>query len=157
MICLFFFFNRLPHQIGWKFHLCQSTNQFTTPSLGTDNQQTINTYLLNEWMIPSKIYVQFSSVTQFCLTLCNPMDCSTPGFPVLHHLPELAQTSIESVMPYNHLFLFCSLILLPSVFPSLKVFSNESALPIRWPKYWSFRFSISPSNEYSGLISFRMN
>ena len=65
--------------------------------------------------------------------------------------------SIESVMPSNHLILCCSLLLLPSVFPSIRVFSSESALPIRWPKYWSFSFSISPSNEYSGLISFRID
>ena len=64
--------------------------------------------------------------------------------------------SIESVMPSNHLILCCPLLLLPSIFPSISVFSNESALHIRWPKYWSFSFNISPSNEYSGLISFRM-
>ena len=65
--------------------------------------------------------------------------------------------SIESVMPSNHLILYCPLLLLPSIFPSIRVFPNESALCIRWPKYWSFSFSISPSNEYSGLISFRIN
>ena len=85
------------------------------------------------------------------LTLCNPMDCSMPGFPVLHHLPE----SIESVMPSNHLIL-CHPLLLPSILPSIRVFS-ESALHIRWPKYWSFSLSINPSNEYSGLISFRID
>ena len=85
------------------------------------------------------------------------MDCSTSGFPVLHHLPELLNLmSIESVMQSNHLILCCYL-LLPSIFPSIKVFSNELALCIRWPKYWSFSFSISPSNEYSGLISFRID
>ena len=68
---------------------------------------------------------------------------------------SLRLTSIESVMPYNHHILCCPLLLLPSIFPSIRVFSNESALHIRWPKYWSFSFSISPSNEYSGLISFR--
>ena len=98
-------------------------------------------------------------VTQSCPTLCNPMDCSTPGLPVLHHLPELAQTlmSIKSVMPSNHLILCCPLLLLPSIFPSIRLFSNESAFHIRWPKYWNFSFSISPSNEYLGLISFRMD
>ena len=86
------------------------------------------------------------------------MDCSTPGFPVLCHLPDLAQTqSTESVMPSNHLILYRPLLLLPSIFPSIMVFSNESALHIRWSKYWSFSFSISPSNEYSGLISFRID
>ena len=80
------------------------------------------------------------------------MDCSTSGFLVLHHLLELAQTHpIESVMSSNHLIL-CRPLLLPLIFPSIRVFSNESVLHSRWPKYWSFSFSISPSNEYSGLI-----
>ena len=84
------------------------------------------------------------------------MDCSTPGFPVLHCLPNLLKLiSIESVMPSNHLILCLPLLLLPSIFPSIRVFSNESALPIRWPKYWCFSFSISSSNEYSGLVTFR--
>ena len=83
------------------------------------------------------------------------MDCSTPGFPVCHQLQSLLKLmSIKSVMPSNHLILCCPL-LQPSIFPSIRVFSNESVLPIRWPKYQSFSFSISLSNEYSGLISFR--
>ena len=83
------------------------------------------------------------------------MDCSMPGFPVIHHLQGLLKLmSIELVMPSTHLILYHLLLLLPSIFPSIRVFSNESALCIRWPKYWSFSFSISPSNEYSGLISF---
>ena len=86
------------------------------------------------------------------------MDCSTPSFPVRHQLPELIKlNSIELVMPSNHFILCHPLLLLPSIFPSIRVFSNESALCIRWPKYWTFNFSISPSNEYSGLISFRMD
>ena len=98
------------------------------------------------------------SITQSCPTLCNPMDCSTPGFPVHYQLPELTQTHVHRVvMPSNHLILCHPLLLLLSIFPSIRVFSNESALHIRWPKYWSFSFSISPSNEYSGLISFRMD
>ena len=102
--------------------------------------------------------VQFSSVAQLCLTLCDPMDCSTPGLPVHHQLPELLKLmSIESVILSDHLILCCSLLLLPSIFLSIRVFSNESALCISWPNYWSFSFSISPSNEYSGLISFRMD
>ena len=96
-----------------------------------------------------------SSVNESCQFLCNPMDCSTPGFPVHHQLPELAQTH-ELVMPSNHLIL-CHPLLLPSIFPSIRVFSNESALCIRWPKYWSFSFNISPFNEHPGLISFRMD
>ena len=91
------------------------------------------------------------SVTQSCLTLCDPMDISTPGFPVLHHLLEFAQTYAQ------HLILCCPLLLLSSIFPSIRVFSNESVLRIRWPEYWSFSFSISPSSEYSVLISFRIN
>jgi len=91
------------------------------------------------------------SVTQLCLTLCDPMDCSMPGFPVLQHLLELSETHTHWVNDtINHLSL-CHPLLLPSVFASISVFPNESALQIRWPKYWSFSFSISPSNEYSGL------
>ena len=97
--------------------------------------------------------VQFSSVTQLCLTLCDPMDCSTPGFPVHHQLPELAQTLIHQVsMPSNHFILCHPCLLLPSIFPSIRVFSKQSVLRIRWPKYWSFSFSISPTNEHPGLI-----
>ena len=100
----------------------------------------------------------FCSVAQSCPTLCDPMDFSMPGLPVLHHLPELAQTYvIKLVMPSNHLILCCSLLFLPSILPSIRVFSSESALWIRWPKYWSFSFNISPSNEYSRLISFRID
>ena len=101
--------------------------------------------------------VQFSSAAQSCPTLCNPMNRSTPGLPVHHQLPEFTQTmSIESVMPSNYLILCCPL-LLPLIFPSIRIFSNESALPMRWPKYWSFSFSISPSSEHPGLISLRMD
>ena len=86
------------------------------------------------------------------------MDCSSPGLPVHHNSRSLLKLmSIESVMPSNHLILCHLLLLSPSIFPSIRVFSNESVLPIRWPKYWSFSFSISPSNEFSGLISFRMD
>ena len=101
---------------------------------------------------------QFSSVQSLSrVRLCDPMDRSMPGLPVHHSwsLPKLM--SIESVMLSNHLILCCPLLLLPSIFPSIRVFSNESVLRIRWPKYWSFSFSISPSNEYPGLISFRMD
>ena len=101
--------------------------------------------------------VQFSSVTWSCPTLCNPMNHSMPGLPFHHQLWEFTQTiSIELVMPSNHLTL-CRPLLLPLIFPSIRVFSNESALCITWPKYWSFSFNISPSNEHPGLISFRMD
>ena len=95
---------------------------------------------------------------QSCLTLCNPMDCSTPGFPLHGQLLELAKfMSIKSVTPSNHLILCRPLLLLPSIFPSIRVFSSESVLHVRWPEDWSFSFSISPSNEYLGLISFRFD
>ena len=98
------------------------------------------------------------SVAQSCPTLCNPMDCSMSGLPVHHQLRSLLKLmSIKSVMPSRHLILCHPLVLLPSIFPSLRVFSKESSLCIRWPKYWSLNFSISPSNEYSGLISFRID
>ena len=103
---------------------------------------------------------KFSSVTQSCPTLCDSMDWSMPGFPVHHQLLKLTQTHVHRVdMPSNHLILCRPLLLQPSVFPSIKVFSNESVLCNRWPKYCilSFSSSISPSNEYSGLISFRMD
>ena len=101
---------------------------------------------------------KFSSVTQSCPTLCDSMDWSMPGFPVHHQLLELAQTHVHRLgMPSNHLILCCPLLLLPSILPSTRVFSKESVFHIRLPKYWNFSFSISPSNEYSRLISFRMD
>ena len=101
---------------------------------------------------------QFSSVSQLCPTLCDPMDCSMLGFPVLHQFSELVKLmSLESVIPSNHLILCHPFLLLPSVFPSIRVFSSESAFCIRWPKYWSFSFNTSPYNEYSGFISFRID
>ena len=109
--------------------------------------------------------IQFSSVTQSCPTLCNPMNCSTSGLPVHHpswspwtqeSTPWTQTMSIESVMPSNHLILCCPL-LLPSIFLSISVFFQWIGFRIRWPKYWNFSFSISPSSEYSRLISFRMD
>ena len=93
-----------------------------------------------------------SSVTQSYLTLCDPMDCSMPGLPVHHQLKLM---SIESVMPSKHLILCRPLLLLPSIFPSIRLFTNESVLRIRWPKYWSCSFNMSPFNQYSGLIFIR--
>ena len=102
-----------------------------------------------------------SSVVQSCPALCDSMDCSFPmdqaSLSIINFQSLLKPMSIELVMPSNHLTLCCPLLLLPSVFPSIRGFSNESLLPIRWPKYWSFSFSISPSNEYSELISFRID
>jgi len=95
---------------------------------------------------------------QLCPTLCDPMNHSTPGLPVHQQLQSsLKLTSIESVMPSSHLILCRPLVLLPPIPPSIRVFSNESTLHMRWPKYWSFSFSIIPSKEHPGLISFRMD
>ena len=102
--------------------------------------------------------VQFSSVTQSCPTLCDSMNRSTPGLPVHHQLPEFTQTHIhrvsDAIQPSHPL---SSPLLLPPIPPSIRDFSSNSVLRIRWPEYWSFSFSISPSNEYSGLISFKIN
>ena len=120
-------------------------------------------YYIGRWIFLLRAYiyisVQFSSVAQLCLTLCSPKDCSMPGFPVRHQLLELIQTHVhhigDAIQPSYPLSY--TLLLLPSIFPSIRVFSNESVLHIRWPKYWSFSFSISPSNEHPGLISFRID
>ena len=120
--------------------------------------------MITYWVLYSFIVVYLlirlsvSSIAQLYPTLCNPMDFSTSGFPVHHQIRSLLKLmSIELVKPSNHLILSHPLLLLPSVFHSNRVLSSESVLPIRWPKYWSFSFSISPSNEYLGLISFRMD
>ena len=100
---------------------------------------------------------QFSSVALSCPTLCDPMDCGMPGFLVHHQLPEFTQTHAHWVVDAIHLILCCTLLLPPSIIPSIRVFSSESVLRMRWPKFWSFSFNINPFNEYSGLISFRMD
>ena len=98
--------------------------------------------------------VQFSPVTQLCLTLSDPMDCSRSGLPAYHQLPELTQTHVLTlVMLSNHFILCRPLLFPPLIFPSIRVFSNESVIRIRCPKYWRFSVSISPSNEYLGLLS----
>ena len=97
-------------------------------------------------------------IAKICPILCNPMECSTPGFPVLHYLLEFAQTHVHWVGDaIQQSYPLSPLLLLPSIFPIIWVFSNEPALHIRWPKYWSFSFSIRPSNEYLGLTSFRID
>ena len=116
--------------------------------------------LLNDNKKPSLKNIEYDSV-QFRRSgvsdSCDPVNCSTPGLPVHHQHPESTQTMpIESVMPSNYLILCHLLLLLPLIFPSIRVFSNESALRIRWPKYWSFSF-INPSSEHTGLISFMYN
>ena len=102
--------------------------------------------------------IQFSSVAQSCLTLCDPMNCSTPGLPVHHHLQEFTQTHVhrvrDAIQPSHPM---SSLLFLPPIPPSIRVFSSESTLHMRWPKYWSFSCSIIPSKEIPGLISFRMD
>ena len=108
----------------------------------------------------SKDMFMFTSFQLLChVQLCDPMDCSTPGLPIHHQFSELAHTHVhwvsDAIQP--SISSSRSLLLPPSIFPSIRVSSNESVLPIRWPKHWSFSFSISPSSEYSGLISFRMD
>ena len=129
-------------ELTWKIpcHFCFSNSKF------------IKNY------IKIILSVQFSSVAQSCLTLCNPIDCSTSGFPVHHQLPEVPQTHVHrtgDAIQSSRNLLFPS----PPSFnlPSFRVSSNDLVLCIRWPKHWSFSFSISPSNEYSGLISFRID
>ena len=113
-------------------------------------------YLLPTAQTSLALSVQFSSVAQSCPTLCNPMNCSTPGsLSITNSRSSLRLTSIKSVMPSSHLMLCCPLLLLPPIPPNIRVFSNESTLRMRWPKYWSFSFSIIPSKENPGLISFR--
>ena len=112
----------------------------------------------------ARLNLSVSSVTQSCLTLCDPKDCNMPGFPVHHQLPEFAQTHVhrvgdrvsDAIQP-SHPLLSPSSPAFNLFFPSISVFSNESVLHIKWPEYWSISFSISPFNEYSGLISFRMD
>ena len=107
------------------------------------------------------LHILYSVHSLSCLTLCDPMNCSMPGLHVPHQLLEFTQTHVlwvgDAIQPEDEIILCSPLLLLPSIFPSIRVFSNESVLHIRWPKYWSFSFNISPSNEHPGLISFRMD
>ena len=112
---------------------------------------------MSTYYIPPYIYSSVQSLSRVRLTLCDPMDCSMPGFPGTSSQNLLKLMSMESVMPSNHLILCCPLLFPPSIIPSIRDFSNESVLCIRWPKYWRFSFNMSPSNEYSRLISFRMD
>ena len=144
-----------PSSENTLYHIpCIRTPISSSASRVTPNSH-YSRYLKN--FLINYILIQFSSVTQSCPTLCDPRDRSTAGLPVHHQLQESPQTYDHWVMPFNHLILFHPLLLPPSIFPSIRVFSNESVLCIRWPKYCSFSFNISPSNEYSGVIFFRMD
>ena len=126
---------------------------------------TVGICFIAEPPVKSLFLIQIRSVAQSCPTLCNPMNCSTPGLPVHHQLPEFTHTHVhqvsDAIQPSHPLsspsFLCRPLLLLPPIPPSIRVFSNESTLRMRWPKYWSFSFSIIPSKETPGLISFRMD
>ena len=125
-------------------------------------QKPLSDYLLNGKNVCGGLYTTFIDLVQFSHSVVS--DSATPWTAVCQASQSITNSwsllklmSIESVMPSNHLVLCRPVLFLPSIFPSIRVFSNESVLHIRWPKYWSFSFSISPSNEYSGLISFRMD
>ena len=140
----------------------QSLSHWTTrevPLLFLKNVKRIVPIKMNTSEITHLVFLcQFSSVAQSCLTLCDPVNSSTPGLPVYHQLPEFTQNHAhwisDAIQPSHPLL--SPFLLPPSIFPSIRVFSNESALHIRWPKYWTFGFNISPSSEHPGLISFRM-
>ena len=116
---------------------------------------SLSSICVGQYMVISCFLLLSYSFAKLCLTLCDPVDYTTPAFSISWSLLKLM--SMESVMPSNRLILCHPLLLLPSIFPSIRVFSNDSVLCIRWPKYWSFSYSISPSHEYSELISFRMD
>ena len=134
-------------------------NKFTT-GLYSLNYCFIS-YVIRLYHLPFFLHIFCSycccSVAKLCQTLCDDVPCSPSGSSVLHYLLEFSQIHVlESAMLSNHLILCCPLLFLPSVLPSIRIFSNKLPLCNRWPKYWSFSFSIGPSNEYSRLISFRI-
>ena len=129
----------------------------TTKSLHATKTQCSQINILFLEMTTMLRFCCCCTVAKSCLMLCNLMDCITPGFPVLHYLPKFAQTHVHWLNDANNFILCHPLLLLPSISPRIRVFSSESALHIRWPKNWSFNFHISPSNEYSELISFRID
>ena len=134
------------------------TSAGSSKEQGSSRKKSTDVSLTSPKTLTVFISVQFSSVTQSCPTLCDPLNRSTPGLPAItNSRSSLRLTSIESVMPSSRLILCRPLLLLPPIPPSIKVFSNESTLLMRWPKYWSFSFSIIPSKEIPGLISFRMD
>ena len=152
------FSNESAHRIRWPKYWSFSFN--ISPSNEHSGLISFRMDWLDLLAVQGTLYIsdQIRSVAQLFPTLCDPMNGSTPGLPLHHQLPESTQTHVHVlVMPSKQLILCRPLLLLPLIFPSIRVFSNKSALLIRWPKYWSFSFNISPSNEYSGLISFRMD
>ena len=140
-----------------SMRLSKQSYAFLNPHSSTfpNSPLRTNKNITSSSMSPTSSVLLLFRCSQLCLTLCDPMDCSTPGFTISWNLLKLM--SIQLVMLYNPLFLCRPLLRLPSIFPSFRVFSNESVLRIRWPKYWSFSFSISPSSEHSGFISFRID
>ena len=150
--CLFllFLWSRSALKVVWKcLHVCSILCFFSFPLPLGPASSSLSLF--------SSVCVQFSSVALSCPTLWDPVDCSTPGFPVHHQLPEPTQTQVHQIGDAIYFILCRPLLLPPSIFPRIRVFSNESVLWIRWPKYWSFSFSISPSSEYSALIFFRID
>ena len=155
-------YQTLSHQDSLYPKLLCGTGQLKTIFLVQALWNYLNYPILNlihMSMLPhSFLPVGSLQLTQSCPTLCDPMNHSTPGLPVHHQLPSsLKLMSVESVMASSHLILCRPLLLLPPIPPNIRVFSNESALCMRWPKYWSFSLSISPSSEHPGLSSFRMD
>ena len=151
MLCL----DSMTFHLQKAFHAFKTILHLTFHSMIAKNYAENYFSDLTDKKTESQMVFVHPSVAKSCPTLCHSTDCSRPGFPVHHCLSEFAQTlSIESMMPSSSV---PPLPLLPSVFPSIRVVSNELALHIRWPKYWSFSFNISPSNEYSRLISFRID
>ena len=152
---------RFSRQEHWRGLPCPSLGDLPDPGIesGSPTLQA-DSYCLSHQVSPKHVFssVQFSSVPQLCLTLCDPMNHSMPGLPVHHQLPEFTQTRVhqvsDAIQPSHPLSSPSPPAANP---PSIRVFSNESTLCMRWPKYWSFSFSVSPSNEHPGLISFRMD
>ena len=152
-----------PTLINHKLSSTISSVSGTLPGNGnTCSQRTVKLRIQNIFMKRQTTYITGLSVSQFSYSVIS--DSVTPSTAAHQASPSITNSqnlfklmSIKSMMPSNHLILCCPLLLLPSIFPSIRVFSNESSLHITWPKYWSFSFSINPSNEYLGLISFRMD